>query len=95
MTLPEQTSPIFTLYTTSWCGSCHRVKAFLAEKNYLSGKEYLEVDIDLDPHAATIVEQINDGNRSVPTFLFQDGTTLTEPSAYELERVFQELEVGD
>jgi mycoredoxin len=32
------------------------------------------------------VKKVNRGNRSVPTLIFPDGTTLVEPSMLELAR---------
>ena len=68
------------MYGTLWCGDCHRSKAFLDEH----GIAYEFIDIDEDPAAATIVERIQRGGRSVPTILFPDGATLIEPSDAEL-----------
>jgi mycoredoxin len=64
------------LYGTTWCGDSRRAKRFLDDNNIL----YKWVDIDQDKPARQIVEGINRGNRSVPTIVFPDGSTLTEPS---------------
>lgn len=66
----------FTLYSTSWCGFCHRLKTQLGRE----GVEFTEVDIERDPASAKIVEQANGGNRTVPTLVFADGSALTNPS---------------
>ncbi len=42
------------------------------------------VNIRQDPQAAQRVREINTGNESVPTLVFPDGSTLTEPSTGEL-----------
>ena len=42
------------------------------------------VDISFDGPANARVREINGGNASVPTIVFPDGTTLTEPSEAEL-----------
>ena len=42
------------------------------------------VDIHKDASAAERVRGINNGNESVPTLIFPDGSTLTEPSVGEL-----------
>ncbi|MFZ8910061.1 MAG: mycoredoxin [Candidatus Nanopelagicales bacterium] len=65
-----------TMYTTAWCGFCHRLKAQLGRE----GIEVTEVDIERDPDAAAFVEGVNGGNQTVPTLLFDDGTTMTNPS---------------
>ena len=68
------------IYTTLWCGDCRRVKQLLDDHEI----RYIEINIDQDPQAAQFVETINGGYRSVPTLVFPDGTTLTEPSNPEL-----------
>ena len=66
----------FTMYTTPWCGFCHRLKRHLAAENVT----YDEVNIELDPAAASAVELVNQGNQTVPTLVFTDGTSMTNPS---------------
>ncbi|MEZ5091660.1 mycoredoxin [Nocardioides sp.] len=66
----------FTMYSTPWCGYCFRLKGQLERE----GIEFDEVDIEQDPEAAHLIEQINDGNQTVPTLVFADGTSLTNPS---------------
>lgn len=65
-----------TMYTTAWCGFCHRLKAQLGRE----GIEVTEIDIEADPSAAAFVEGVNGGNQTVPTLLFADGSTMTNPS---------------
>jgi len=67
---------IIIMYGTTWCGSSRRAKQ-LFDDNKLT---YKWVDIDQDKSARTIVEEINHGNRSVPTIVFPDGTIMTEPT---------------
>ncbi len=71
-------------YTVSWCGDCKRAKAFLTQNNI----QYVEIDVDNDPQAAEFVRTINNGNRSVPTIIFPDGTKLVEPSTEQLKAKF-------
>ena len=52
-----------TLYTTTWCGDCRRVKKFLRER----GIEFGEVNIDHSPEAEKLVLEVNHGRRKVPT----------------------------
>jgi mycoredoxin len=66
----------FTMYSTPWCGYCHRLKGQLKR----AGIDFEEVDIEQVPEAATIVEQVNNGNQTVPTLVFPDGTAMTNPS---------------
>jgi mycoredoxin len=63
------------MFTTSWCGYCHRLKAQLNRE----GIFFDEVDIEADPEAAAFVAAINGGNETVPTLEFDDGTTMTNP----------------
>jgi mycoredoxin len=65
-----------TMYTTSWCGYCVRLKKLMQRE----GIEFAEVDIEHDAVAADLVMNANGGNRTVPTLLFLDGTALTNPS---------------
>lgn len=76
-----------TMYTTSWCGFCRRLKSQLAR----DGIEMVEVDIERDPAAADFVMRVNGGNRTVPTILFPDGTAATNPSAKEVRRRLAEM----
>ena len=69
-------SSAVTMYTTTWCGYCVRLKKMLQRE----GISYAEVDIEQDPTAAELVMQANRGNRIVPTLVFADGSALTNPS---------------
>ena len=75
------TNAALTIYSTTWCGYCSRLKTALKAQ----GIAYDEVDIDKDPAAADFVSSVNGGNRTVPTVKFADGSTLTNPSAYEVK----------
>jgi mycoredoxin len=70
-----------TMYTTSWCGFCFRLKTALKAE----GIAYKEVDIEDNPAAAEFVMSVNGGNQTVPTVKFADGSTLTNPSAGEVK----------
>lgn len=50
-----------------------------------SAVEFEYVNIRQDPQARETVRQINDGYESVPTLVFPDGDTLTEPSGRQLK----------
>ncbi len=71
----------FTLYSTPWCGYCHRLKGQLNR----AGIEFSEIDIEREPAAAGIVEQVNCGNQTVPTLVFADGSALTNPSVAQVQ----------
>lgn len=75
MTTP--TTGELTMYTTTWCGFCKRLKAQLARE----GIAMIEIDIERDPAAAEFVESVNGGNQTVPVVVFPDGTAVTNPSA--------------
>jgi mycoredoxin len=70
-----------TMYTTAWCGFCARLKAGLTR----DGIEFTEIDIERTPDAAEVVMQANNGNRTVPTVVFADGTALTNPSVKQVK----------
>jgi mycoredoxin len=76
-----------TMFTTTWCGYCARLKGQLKR----SGIEYTEVDIESHPDAADIVATVNQGNLTVPTMLFSDGSAMTNPSAAQVDRKLAEL----
>ena len=68
------------VYTTTWCGYCYRLKRQLER----AGVAVTEVDIERDPAAAAVVKQLNQGDRTVPTVVFPDGSALTNPSMGEV-----------
>ncbi len=70
-----------TMYSTTWCGFCSRLKAQMTRE----GIEFVEVDIERDPDAAQFVEQVNGGNQTVPTLVFPDGSAATNPSIREVQ----------
>jgi mycoredoxin len=70
-----------TMFTTTWCGYCVRLKKLMQRE----GIEFAEVDIEHDPQAADLVMKANGGNRTVPTLLFADGVALTNPTIDEVK----------
>jgi len=74
-------SDTFTLYSTPWCGYCHRLKSQMQRE----GISFVEVDIEQEPAAAHIVEQANAGMQTVPTLVFADGSALTNPSLAQVK----------
>ncbi len=78
-----------TMYTTPWCGYCRRLKSQLARE----GVEITEVDIERDPAAADHVMAVNGGYQTVPTVVFSDGSTLTNPSARAVMQRMADLAV--
>jgi mycoredoxin len=65
-----------TMYTTTWCAFCRRLKSQLA----IEGIEITEVNIEENPAAADFVMSVNGGFQTVPTVVFPDGSALTNPS---------------
>ena len=72
---------MLTMYSTSWCGYCHRLSSQLDRE----GIAYTVVDIERDPEAAEFVMSVNGGNRTVPTVHFGDGSALTNPSIVQVK----------
>ncbi len=52
--------------------------------------EYAYINIQQEPTARDRVREINDGYESVPTLVFPDGSTLTEPSSGQLKAKLRE-----
>ena len=76
-----------TMYTTSWCGYCVRLKKGLDQ----SGVAFAEVNIELDEAAAVRVMEVNGGNQTVPTLEFSDGSALTNPSVAQVKEKLASL----
>jgi mycoredoxin len=81
------TNAPLTVYTTSWCGYCHRLMTVLKSNKI----PYEAVDIEQDQAAAEFVGSVNGGNKTVPTVKFADGSTLTNPSAAEVKAKLAEV----
>ena len=77
----------FTMYSTPWCGYCHRLKSQLDRE----GIAFDVVDIEQDPAAADIVMSVNGGNQTVPTLVYPDGTAQTNPSVAQVKAKLAEL----
>lgn len=76
-----------TMYSTPWCGYCHRLKSQMDRE----GIAYEVVDIEQVPEAALIVEQVNNGNQTVPTLVYSDGSAQTNPSLIQVKAKLEEL----
>ncbi|WP_110182665.1 mycoredoxin [Nocardioides solisilvae] len=77
----------FTMYSTPWCGYCHRLRSQLDRE----GIAYDVVDIEQVPEAAKIVEEANNGNQTVPTLVYADGSAQTNPSLAQVKAKLAEL----
>jgi mycoredoxin len=71
-----------TMFTTSWCGYCNRLKAQMGRE----GIAFTEVNIEEVPEAVKFVMDANGGNQTVPTLLFSDGSSATNPSINEVKK---------
>jgi len=76
----SQSPQNLTVIGASWCPDCRRTKAFLAEQRIA----YEWIDLDTNPEATAVVEELNGGSRIIPTVIFPDGSHLAEPGNDEL-----------
>jgi mycoredoxin len=74
------------LYCTRFCSDCQKARALFDAHNI----RYEMIDINKDESGKKYVMGVNNGNCSVPTILFEDGTLLVEPSIAELLTKIQE-----
>ncbi len=72
---------MLTMYSTTWCGYCRRLKSQLDREDI----GYAEVNIEHDPAAAEFVMGVNGGNQTVPTLRFDDGSALTNPTLAQVK----------
>jgi mycoredoxin len=80
------TEPI-TIYSTSWCPDCRRVKHFLKERRLA----FHEVNIEQDPQAEEIVLRENRGKRRVPTL--KVGNRYFACSPFNPSQLAEELQI--
>ncbi|MEV6509004.1 MULTISPECIES: mycoredoxin [unclassified Streptomyces] len=76
-----------TMYSTTWCGYCRRLKSQMDRE----GIAYNEINIEQDPASAAFVEKANGGNQTVPTVLVipsQGGSevVMTNPSLAQVKQ---------
>ncbi|MFD7235182.1 glutaredoxin family protein [Streptomyces syringium] len=76
-----------TMYSTTWCGYCRRLKSQMDRE----GITYSEVNIELDADSAAFVEKANGGNQTVPTVLVVppnggDHIVMTNPSLAQVKQ---------
>ncbi|MFC4012190.1 glutaredoxin domain-containing protein [Nonomuraea purpurea] len=77
-----------TVYSTTWCGPCKRLKSQLARE----GISFDEIDIERDPVAAEFVMSVNNGNQVVPTVVIETAkgrVVRTNPSALEVKALLE------
>jgi mycoredoxin len=69
------------MYSTTWCGYCRRLRTQLDSADI----GYTVIDIEKEPGTAEYVEKVNGGNQTVPTVVFPDGSTATNPSLAQVK----------
>ena len=87
MTKAEISTEKIILYGHAACFGVPPARQMLQK----AGAPFEYIDIYQSAEAAARVRSINNGNESVPTLVFPDGSTLTEPSAWALRRKLTEL----
>ena len=70
-----------TMYSTPWCGYCHRLQGQMDRE----GIGYEVIDIEQHPVAAEVVERVNNGNQTFQTLVYADGTAQTNPSMIQVK----------
>ncbi|MEO6020078.1 MAG: mycoredoxin [Knoellia sp.] len=81
MSTPPPAAGSVTMYSTTWCGYCRRLKSQLDRE----GIAVDMIDIEHDEDAAVYVMLVNGGNQTVPTVVFPDGSAATNPSLAEVK----------
>ena len=72
---------MLTMYSTTWCGYCHRLKSQMDRE----GIEVEVVDIERHPDAAAVVAEVNQGSFTVPTLVYSDRSAQTNPSIKDVK----------
>jgi mycoredoxin len=70
-----------TMYSTTWCGYCRRLKRQFDE----AGIAYEEVDVDVEKHLGDRIIEATGGYRTVPTIEIGD-RLLVNPTLKEVEQ---------
>ncbi|GCD43178.1 mycoredoxin [Streptomyces paromomycinus] len=75
-----------TMYSTTWCGYCRRLKGQMDRE----GIAYTEINIEHDPESAAFVEKANGGNQTVPTLRIVpasgEESVMTNPSLAQVKQ---------
>ena len=69
-----------TMYSTTWCGYCRRLKRQFEE----AGIAYREIDLDEESQHADKIVAKTGGHRTVPT-VEVDGVLLVNPTLAEVK----------
>jgi mycoredoxin len=88
--MSETSASTVTVYSTEWCGDCHRSKRLLDRLEV----PYTSIDVEQDDamrdRAITIA-----GRQAVPVIVLPDGSHLVEPTDPELEDRLRSLGLVD
>jgi thioredoxin reductase (NADPH) len=68
------------VYGASWCSDCKRAKRFLSDQRV----PFEWHDIEQEPQFLDVVHERNAGKNIIPTIVFTDDTSLSEPTNEEL-----------
>ena len=82
----QTTDPVI-VYGHPTCPAVGPVKGLLEQ----SKVRFEYIDIHQDDAAAARVRAMNDGNETVPTLVFPDGSTLMEPGVGELKAKLESM----
>jgi mycoredoxin len=85
--MAEQSNKKIILYAHPTCPSVYPVRGMLKQAE----ADFEYINIYEDDAAREHVREINSGYESVPTLIFPDGSTLTEPSESQLRRKLQQM----
>jgi mycoredoxin len=72
-------SELVTMYTTTWCGYCRRLKRQMEDE----GIEFREVDVDAHPQYGERIVAATGGYRTVPA-IEAGGELLVNPTLREV-----------
>lgn len=89
-TTPTPKPGSIIMYTTDWCGYCQRLKMQLDRAKI----PYEEINIEQKQDAASVVAALNGGDQTVPTVVFPDGTSATNPSLKDVQKKLDEQPRG-
>ena len=87
MAEPKENSLMIILYGSPTCPQVRPCRGLLNR----AGAAYKYINIFQDEDGRAAVRRINNGYESVPTLIFPDGSTLTEPSSYQLKKKLSSL----
>lgn len=84
-----ETSAHVTVFAADWCPFCQRLLADLDRADVPF--EHVDAEAPGTEEINEWIKSVNDGNRVVPTVLYSDGTSATNPSAAEVQAKLEEL----